>query len=84
MAYLVQCNQCDARTTVQGASDPDGALSCACCPEDHHHGQAAAACPQTHPGPCALGVDGCTVCRPLTIVALPDTVQLVAETLRKG
>lgn len=83
MPYLVQCNQCSERTAVQSAADPDGALGCGCCPEDHHHGQAAAACPRTHEGPCALGTAGCTVCRPLTIVALPDTVALVATTLGK-
>jgi hypothetical protein len=58
---------------VQDDVDVHTALECGCCPEDHHHGQAAAACPQTHEGPCWQGPqsgpkpDGCTVCRPLII-----------------
>lgn len=87
MSYLVRTNCCGQSVTIEDASDPDGAVSCsgesaACCMEPHHHGQAANACPGGHGTSCGPGVDGCTVCRPLTIVALPDTVALVAETIR--
>ena len=40
----VSCNKCGASVTVTAiaaAADPDAALTCACCPEDHHHGRAA-------------------------------------------
>lgn len=52
--------------------------ACKCCPEDHDHRASAECSPETdHPGtPCALGVPGCSVCRPLTISALPGSVTL--------
>lgn len=92
--YRVTCKQCSASTLITDG-DPDVQLSCRCCPQDHHHGYAANACPGinanhegvpcTHPdggqacnvltelgddcpgGHCGLGVDGCTVCRPVNI-----------------
>lgn len=89
MPYLVQTNCCRQQATIDSAADPDSAVTCtgesaACCLEDHHHGEAANACPQSHDGPCGQVVDGCTVCRPLTIYALPDTVALVANTSGQG
>ena len=50
---LVTCNQCGASATIADGTDPDAALTCACCPQDHHHGQAA-----TESG---------VACRPITI-----------------
>ena len=50
----------------------------------HHHGEAAAACPRTHKGPCWQGPasgpkpDGCTVCRPLVIEAMPGLMVMQA------
>jgi hypothetical protein len=49
--YLVQCNQCRASAQITRARDPDSAVQCGCCPQAHHHGQAANACPGGH-GPC--------------------------------
>jgi hypothetical protein len=80
-------------------ADIDSQVTClpgyGCCQEDHHHGEAANACPGGHGecltpaacatwhggmgqpedtpcpgGHCGMGVDGCTVCRPLTITIL--------------
>jgi hypothetical protein len=108
VSYLAQCPRCGARATIGQGNDPDSAVTCGCCPQPHHHGQAANACPRGHEGQpcpvpdggrgcpatppgqpcpgghCGLGVPGCTVCRPLVIVALPDTAALVASTLREG
>jgi hypothetical protein len=97
----IQCMQC-GKWSVFGAeagADPDSALQCGCCKKDHHHGQAANACPGVdagHPGApcpapdtcitltplgeacpgghCGLGVDGCTVCRPIAITLLSGVV----------
>lgn len=72
------CLQCLASTSVPGGVDIDDvhlALNCDCCGEGHHHGQEASACPGTHEGECWKGPqsgpkpDGCTVCRPLLILA---------------
>lgn len=55
-------------TVADGAADVHvaaDAAGCACCPQDHHHGQAA-----TETG---------TPCRPLTITMLPGSVQLIPE-----
>ena len=49
----LSCNQCGASATVADGADPDAALTCGCCPLDHHHGQAA-----TESG---------NACRPITI-----------------
>ena len=49
----VRCDQCGASAVIDGGTDPDAALSCGCCPEDHHHGQAADASGEP--------------CRPITI-----------------
>ena len=56
----IQCNQCGASATVPDGSDPDTALSCDCCPQPHHHGQAA-----TESG---------EPCRPITITVGQVTV----------
>lgn len=62
MAYLVKCNQCDANATLTGPmKDPDGAVVCGCCPEDHDHAAAANACPGGHDGqPCPLPAGACS------------------------
>lgn len=31
------CDTCGATTRTPDGSDPDGALACECCPEDHSH-----------------------------------------------
>jgi hypothetical protein len=56
----IQCDQCGASVIAAGGSDPDAALSCGCCPQDHHHGQAA-------------GESG-VACRPITITVGQVTV----------
>jgi len=99
--YRVTCKKCGANTLITGG-DPDVALSCRCCPKDHHHGVAANACPGadlnhpdvvcSHPdggqacnvvtplgsncpgGHCGAGVDGCTVCRPVNIEWIGQTL----------
>ena len=63
--HLVQCNNgaCTAVATVDGETDVHSALDaagCACCPQDHHHGQATA----------TSGVP----CRPVTITMIPGSV----------
>ena len=36
--FVVMCDKCKKFETVSGdMSDPDGALDCECCPEDHNH-----------------------------------------------
>ena len=67
MAHTVQCKQCERSVTV---SDHDidvhvavDATGCACCPQDHHHGQASA-------GP------GAEPCRPLLITMLPGAAEV--------
>lgn len=70
---LVICKQCLSSAYVTG--DVHEGLRCPCCPQDHHHGRAAAECPRAHPGPCWQGPQsgprpaGCTVCRPVKIIA---------------
>jgi hypothetical protein len=56
----IQCDQCGASVIAADGSDPDAALSCGCCPQDHHHGQAA-------------GESG-EPCRPITITVGQVTV----------
>jgi hypothetical protein len=62
-------------------ADLDAAVVCPpdsdCCKLDHHHGHAANACPGI-PDPdhvCAVENPDCTVCRPVTVVMLPGSVQ---------
>lgn len=68
--FHIGCSRCGKWTVVQDLSDPDAALQCSCCPQDHHHGQAANACPGIeagHPGvPCHQEGDGsgCTLRTP--------------------
>jgi len=74
----VTCKQCLSSAYVTDGRDVHETLECGCCPEDHHHGQAAGACPKEHDGPCwnpppgpaAERPDGCTVCRPLLVRAM--------------
>lgn len=75
MALRIRCDGCGTSVITDTGADPDGALDCGCCPQDHHHGEAANACPG-HPGKHGKGVPGCTVCRPLTITALAGTFVL--------
>lgn len=35
---LVSCNSCGRTAETRDGSNPDGALACECCPEDHDHG----------------------------------------------
>jgi hypothetical protein len=37
IALKISCNTCDAVTDTFNGYDPDGALECSCCPEDHSH-----------------------------------------------
>jgi hypothetical protein len=64
MALRVLCPGCGSEAVVTDGSDPDGAFDahpdtdCRCCPEDHHHGMAAAACSQEHgDAACGVGAD---------------------------
>lgn len=43
----IQCKQCGKWSVFgpEAGADPDAALQCGCCPLNHHHGQAANACP---------------------------------------
>jgi hypothetical protein len=62
----VTCQSCGTQAFTEDNADPDAALVCVegsgCCPEDHHHGQAAN----------ATG----TPCRPVTITVLPGSVTM--------
>ena len=49
----LSCDGCGTSATVADGADPDAALTCGCCPEDHHHGHAADASGKA--------------CRPITI-----------------
>jgi hypothetical protein len=68
---------------IPAGADPHSLTWCGCCTEDHHHGEAAAACsPDQHGGqPCwnppdVPKPDGCTVCRPLIHFAVAGQVTL--------
>jgi hypothetical protein len=82
--FLLQCNGCKTAVVAPDARDPDAAVTCPpesdCCKADHHHGEAANACPGDHDGGHGLGVDGCTVCRPITITALAGSLGVSAGT----
>lgn len=41
----VKCNSCGNFALTLNGSDPDSAVKCDCCPEDHSH--AGDACPRT-------------------------------------
>lgn len=66
----IQCKQCFAEAQITPETDPHTVNICGCCTIDHHHGEAAAACPGNggtghpgedcpHPNP-----DACTVVTP--------------------
>ncbi len=73
----VTCKQCGKNALIEHTSFQD-AFQCGCCPENHDHDAAANACPSAgvgHDGaPCGPQIEGCTVCRPITI----DILQLGA------
>lgn len=78
----VTCKTCFTSINVEEGVNVHAALECGCCPEDHHHGEAAAACPKEHEGPCwnpptlPVKPDGCTVCRPLIIFPVTGTLTM--------
>lgn len=39
---IIVCKGCGGAVTLYSTEDPHAALKCGCCPEDHHHGVAAA------------------------------------------
>jgi hypothetical protein len=68
--HLVQCKnkECTAVAVID-EHDVDvhsalDAAGCACCPQDHHHGQAAA-------------VPGAVPCRPVVITMMPGSAEVV-------
>jgi hypothetical protein len=72
--FFVQCKGCLKSNVI---SDGDvhvavDAAGCTCCPDDHHHGQAA-----------GNAATGGVPCRPLTIVPLGDVSdEQIAELIR--
>lgn len=66
--------------------DPHSRLDLAGCDHcadqntEHHHGMNANLCPKAHEGPCwnpptvPVRPEGCSVCRPLSIEAMPGTI----------
>jgi hypothetical protein len=54
MSTNITCKTCLASVRVPPSEEGDppvdvhASLECGCCTEDHHHGEAAAACPQEH------------------------------------
>ena len=73
---LIQCNGCKDVATTEGYTNPDAALSCGCCPEDHDHAAAANSCDGSHKGDCHVSNKDCPVCRSVTITVLPGSVQM--------
>jgi hypothetical protein len=71
-AHLDGCPVADLDALV---TCPDPAAT-GCCTADHHHGQAANACPGIPDDAHACGKDNpaCTVCRPVTITVMPGSV----------
>lgn len=65
MSYKIECKGCAGAVVVETVTDPDAALKCDCCKEDHHHGQAAN--------------ESGTPCRPITITATGPAARLTAE-----
>ena len=63
MAHIAKCQGCEASVTITDhgidVHTAVDAAGCRCCPEDHHHGQAAN---EGEP------------CRPLEITLLPGSV----------
>jgi hypothetical protein len=67
VAHTAKCESCEKQVTITD----DGidvhmavdAAGCACCPQDHRHGQAAGS-----------AAEGGVPCRPLTITLLPGSV----------
>jgi hypothetical protein len=57
VVLLVKCQSCGATGYAGNHGDPDSAVSCGCCPEDHHHGHASN---ETN-----------TPCRPVEIQIMP-------------
>ena len=60
--FLVECNGCRSKAFTADGNRLDASLACECCPEDHDHGENANATGEP--------------CRPVTIYALPGSVQL--------
>lgn len=60
---LVQCDGCKKTAFAQDGDhqNPDAALECECCTEDHDH---------------AANANAGTVCRPVTITLVPGQVTL--------
>lgn len=56
---LVQCNSCNKVAFTEVGYNPDAALDCDCCPDNHNHGTNAN----------ETGVP----CRPVTITAMPGS-----------
>ena len=53
MPYHIETQCCHVSAYVESAADPDSVVTCtgdspACCSQDHHHGDAASACPGGH------------------------------------
>lgn len=73
----VTCNQCSKNALIEHTNF-QSAFQCNCCTQDHDHDEAANMCPGAgynhNGGPCGAEVEGCTVCRPITI----DILQLGA------
>ena len=59
---MIECQTCHKKHFTEDGRDPDKQLVCACCPEDHHHGEAAN----------RTGV----VCRGIDIQVLPGSASL--------
>lgn len=57
--FHIACNSCGKSAVTADPSDPDSLVQCGCCPQTHHHGQAANECPGAggnHPGQaCPVG-----------------------------
>jgi hypothetical protein len=68
---IAQCKKCLVTATItEDGTDVHTAVDnagCACCPQDHHHGQAA-----------GNAAEGGVPCRPLLITLLPGSVPVKA------
>jgi hypothetical protein len=59
----VQCNSCKEWAVTENMGDPDSAVICECCTEDHDHAQAVRDTRDAG-------------CRPVTITVLPGSVDM--------
>lgn len=85
----VMCKQCLAVKNVPPGVNPHSLTWCDCCKQDHHHGEnvlSDADCvTANHPGQACwnppfqpVRPDGCSICRPIVVLAQTGDLTLTA------